>query len=562
MVKKKTNSKKTTKAKKVSKRVNKIKDGIKSGEIKPSTKEEIIKKGKILFPHLHSNPMLDRENPFIPEIQVVVDTIFDDGYHFKTIKEYGSDKESMYIYIDPSLNIPESGTYKRGEAELKMIIERRYRKILEDMIKLADERILLAIKEECDVEGGKIDEEREGKEESSLQGLKAELIEKRYNIGISTQEVNKGMDIIRRTTFVKRESMNPGTHIPVQNGLLSLSTGELEPFTPDLFYTWKVQGIYDRNIRTLNDVPKFRDFLFDVFYPAEIPQVLQYLGYCLFPTFPRQKILCIFGEPRRGKGTLANIVEKMIPDGHGRISLMKMLIPDNRFALQNVENKNVLIDSEIKRDYRYKPDFSTVNSLTGGDTLAFEKKFKDEVNLISKAKVILIGNLPLFYVDNYAFLSRLLIVLTKKKTQGWKEIPNLANIIWESEGSKIVSVLLNLLQYLVRNDFRFAFEQSNEEYIGFWEKLCDSVGPFIDNYLTPSNNYVEVEKAYELYKADVESNGIPAESRHEFVRIVGKKYARTKVRNGKELVIVFDKCSISLPVETNEARIDNDDLGL
>ncbi|MHB1440555.1 MAG: DUF5906 domain-containing protein [Cuniculiplasma sp.] len=488
----------------------------------PAKKEEPVKESSP--PDFH---------PFMPGIEdIVMDILHKEAV--KTLKEYDTDKETMFYYTKPILNLggdvtnPKiAGIYKRDEPELKKIADQNFLKKLKEMSDLCDKIIL------------------EDPTNEKILNLQYKIQRKMNHDGIKNSEITEILQSIRRKTFTDREEINTGGFIPLKNGLYNIKTHELREFNPSYFYTWKVEGTFDPAIKSINQIPMFKDFLTDVFDLQDIPLILDYLAYCLFPDFPRQKILVIPGEERRGKGTLLRLVERMIPEGYGRITLMKLLMPDNRFSLQSIEGKNVLIDSEIKRNSNMQLDFSTINSLFGGDTLPLEKKFKPEINYRSKSKGILIGNIPLFYVDDSAFLSRLVIVVPKPKPKRWREIPDLDKKIWDSEGSDIVAFLLNRLRGLIKRNFRFANELTYGQYAEIWNNLCNSPKMFAEQEMEISHENVSVETAYDLYVAWCGTKNIPPEKEKTFSNKVGKVYPIKRPRINGKPTSVFSDCSLS-----------------
>lgn len=485
-------------------------------------------------------------NPYSPGIEDVVRDILHKEA-VKTISECDSDRESMYLYQKPKYDLngrlsnpANAGIYLRGEADLKTIAEKTYRRLLREMIDLCIEQ------DKESRMGQHMDDE---KKQNPLTG---QLQRKLTHDGITNHEVQEILQSVRRKTFTDRREMNPARFIPLKHGLLRLKTWEFEGFNASNFFTWKVQGNYDPSIRSLNAVPKFRKFLLDVYVPAAIPTILDYLGYCLYPTFPRQKILVIVGPERMGKGTLARILERCLEEGFGRISLMKLLIPDNKFSLQGIEGKNVLVDTEIKREFKKTADFDVVNSLFGGDPLPLEKKFHAEFTYLAQSKGLLIGNLPLFNVTNMAFLSRLIIVKTKK-LRDTKEIANLSDIIFDAEGEQIVTLLLNRLKSLVARDFRFSNELSNAEYADLWNDLADSTQEFIDSRMVESQNDCAVDWAYDEFEKHCDKKAIPPVNKHVFSLRVGRIYPKKRIRENGKLIWAFKGCSILSEIELQEA---------
>ncbi|MEM0136599.1 MAG: hypothetical protein QXU18_15460, partial [Thermoplasmatales archaeon] len=406
-------------------------------------------------------------------------------YHFKTLKENQVGKQSIYVYTNPDRdpitgelkNSEGAGTYLNKESDVEALIRKHYMRLLNKMLGKVDD----ALKSSNYTEKVKTYKLREK--------LSAKLIVN----GISKNEVENVMGIIRGATFVERTSMNPDGFIAFRNGLLNNKTWKLEGFDPKQFITYKINGNYDTNsvagtvdediISNLDSTPMFKEFLLSTFPEESIPMVIDYMSYCLYPGFPKQKVLVIAGPPRQGKGTLVQLLEYIVGEGANKISMMKLLISENRFSYQGIEGKNVLIDSEIKREYNRRIDFSVLNSLFGGDTLPLEKKFKDEFPYRSRAKGILVASLPIFSIDNTAFLSRLFIVLTRPSLEREK-IPDLSKLIWEKESNQIVTLIANRLKLLIEQKFTFSGEKSVEDYISMWEMMTDSVQTFIEAELT------------------------------------------------------------------------------
>ena len=249
---------------------------------------------------------------------------------------------------------------------------------------------------------------------------------------------------------------------------------------------------------------------------------------------------------------------KILNEGLGRISLMKMLIPDNKFALQGIDGKRLLLDPEIKRDFKKNVDFDVVNSLFGGDPLPIEKKYHAEVTSIANCAGMLMGNLPLFKINNSAFLARLLIVTTREERY-FQEVPNTADIIFNGEGDLIVGLILNRLKSLIERGFTFSNELTNGEYANMWEILSDSTQTFMDEKTEKSNNDVEVELAYEKYKEYCSEKKIPPESRHVFTVRMGRIFPKIRIKKEGRSFYIFQNCSILTLIDLKVSEKNKDD---
>ena len=488
----------------------------------------------------------EKKFPYMPGTEDIVREILKNEA-IKTIMEYDTDRESMYLYVKPIynkltgelMNPLQAGIYIRGEGIIKKIIEEIYKKIIQEMIDLCDklrEESRTSLKDDDDEKGDK------------WAALKSELLRMKEHDGVTNHQVMEAMQNLRRKTFVDRKTMNPDGFIPLKNGLLSMADWSLHNFVASHFYTWKVNGIYDPQVRSLNQTPLFKKFLLESYIPKSIPTMMDYLGYSLYPSFPRQKVLVIVGPPRIGKGTIALMMERILNEGFGRISLMKLLIPDNKFSLQGIEGKRLLVDTEIKREFKKNADFDVVNSLFGGDPLPLEKKFHAEITYIARSAGILIGNLPLFRVNNSAFLARLIIITTREKRY-FKEVSNTADIVFNAEGDLIVSLLLNRLRSLVGRDFKFSNELSNDEYAELWETLSDSTQKFMDERMIEASTNVDTDYAYNAYLLFCDEIGIPPETKHVFSFRVNKEYPRKRAKKKGQNYYEYQNCLIQTTLE-------------
>ena len=487
-----------------------------------------------------------KELPYMPGTEDIVREILRNEA-IKTLIEYDTDRESMYLYIKPTynkltgelMNPLQAGIFIRGEGIIKKIIEETYKKIIKQMIDLCDklrEESRMSLKDDDDEKGDK------------WASLESELYRMKIHDGVTNHEVMEAMQNLRRKTFVDRKTMNPDGFIPLKNGLLSMADWTLHNFSSFYFYTWKVNGIYDPQVRSLNQTPLFKKFLLESYIPKSIPTMMDYLGYSLYPSFPRQKILVIVGPPRIGKGTIALMMERILNEGFGRISLMKLLIPDNKFSLQGIEGKRLLVDTEIKREFKKNADFDVVNSLFGGDPLPLERKYHAEITYIARSSGLLIGNLPLFRVNNSAFLARLIIITTREKRY-FKEVSNTADIVFNAEGDQIVSLLLNRLRSLVGRDFKFSNELSNDEYAELWETLSDSTQTFMDERMSEASTNVGTDYAYNAYLLFCDEIGIPPETQHVFSFRVNKEYPRKRAKKKGQNYYEYQNCLILTTLE-------------
>ena len=412
-------------------------------------------------------------------------------YRFRTIPEIGTDRENVYFH--------NSEIDERAEERIKEDAHNEYIRQWEEMRELAEQ------------EGNK---------------PLAEKLRNCLDHGPSVNEINEVLGMIRRTTF-SYDEMNPASHIPFRNGLLNLKTRKLEPFTPDLFFTYQVNANILDGYVTLKDTPMFASLVNTAFYETDIPMVLSYSAYSLYPGLPVHKVLFIIGRERIGKGTNIRVLQGLMPKGSGSISLARLLTSD-RFQFTGIEGKNLLVDSETKRKFKRGTiiEWSAFCNLFGKDVLSIEPKGKEAHDYVSKAKGIFLGNLPFIPVDSPPAVARMLVVQTRDERPR-RVIPDLDRKILDAERDLIATLLVQVLFKLMDNDFRFPGEMTDDSTAMVLDQLADPV----ENFIEEETEYVEggsvpVKDAYSRFVEWSESKGIPAMSRQTFVKRFGYTFQK------------------------------------
>ena len=460
---------------------------------------------------------LNKEELFYPG-PIHIDESLKLKYRFRTIPEIGTDRENVYFY--------NGKIYERAEEKIKQEAHSEYIRQWEEMRELAEQ------------EGNK---------------PLAEKLRNCLDHGPSVNDINEVLAMVRRTTFTYDE-MNPSSHIPFLNGLLNLKTKKLEGFTPDLFFTYQVSAnLLDRRV-TLKDTPMFAGLLNTTFYEPDIPLTLSYFAYSFYPDLPVHKVLFVLGRERIGKGTNIRVLQGLMPKGSGSISLARLLTSD-RFQFTGIEGKNLLVDSETKRKFKRGTimEWSAFCNLFGKDVLSIEPKGKEAHDYVSKAKGIFLGNLPFIPVDSPPAVARMLVVQTRDERPR-RVIPDLDRKILDAERDEIATLLMQVLFKLMRNDFRFPGEMTDDSTAMVLDQLADPV----ENFTEEETEYrdgalVSVEDAYTRFREWCETKGIPIMARQTFVKRFGFTYPKKKLGSRGNREYFFSGCEFSesdLEVET------------
>lgn len=357
-----------------------------------------------------------------------------------------------------------------------------------------------------------------------------ERLEAALHRGPSSYEKSEVAEIIRHTTFVDPKTVNPHSHIPFRNGLLSLETFKLEPFDPEKFFIYRVEASYLDTFVSLQEAPLFKGYVQSVYHPLDIPLVLQYLGYSLMPGKPRDKVLFVVGREGVGKGVLDRIMEGLIPDGKGAVDLNKILTAD-RFQFSGLDRKILLSDPEIDRKFRKGVKITTrnFNTLFGSDSTYNEEKFHEGKKQIYHSKGIFIGNLPLFKLDDMATFRRILLIQTLTDRTS-KDVADFHLKILQNERDVIATLFVQYLKVLKSFDWVFLNEPTKESIAEIWAQFADPIAGFEDEYLSEmQGNEINEDKLIAFFKeVYCKPKGITAPPDRTFKARISKSYPRAK----------------------------------
>lgn len=447
--------------------------------------------------------------------------------HVVTKREEGNDKEEMYLYED--------GFYTRGEESLRAMAYGRYISLWNEALSIINQLWKTVNKADSDAV----------ERLANLTGTIDDMLKK----GPTKAKIDETLAQLRLHTFRRASEFNPSSHIPFRNGLLRLKDWTLVGHTPELIYLWRVEAnlLQDRlgNI-SLNDCPKYREFLLGSYEPWDIPMLLQYGGYAFYPSFPRQMVLWNVGRPRVGKGTNARIWKLLNPTGYGAISFEKLMIAENRFAYQGIQGKNLLVDPEVKRTFRKgaRPDYGNFNKLFGGDTVDLEKKGKQTEEYESKAKGLFLANLPLPRIDDEPLMSRVLLVKSKDRIISKEErVENLEEKIVDSEKDQVATLFIRYLKVLRSQNWNFISELSTDATMEIWDMFSNVVQFYLEDMVEyQEGGEIKCDEMYESFKEWCQAKGIPIMKSQPFKKSVGYVYTKTKRGPKKKRYYVFTNC--------------------
>ena len=301
-----------------------------------------------------------------------------------------------------------------------------------------------------------------------------------------------------------------GIHsIAFDNGILMYYPYKLDPSpvlrkpTPNFFNVVKLPYDYDPKV----GCKPWLAFLDSVMQGDQeyIALLRQWCGYLLRPDLREQKFLLCVGEGSNGKGVFSEVVEAFI--GKENCSHVSLIRFSNPFALYGTHGKLANITSESSSMIDEEAE-SLLKSFVAGDRLTFERKFRDPVEAVPTAKVMVSTNaLPRFHDKTQGIWRRILLVPFSRTISADEQIKDLASQIVKSDVPGIFNWALEGLCSLNRNGF--IVPQANAELMEEYRKDSDPARAFLTDHFTssPNGQSMPCSKVYQLYRQWCDDNG-------------------------------------------------------
>lgn len=320
-----------------------------------------------------------------------------------------------------------------------------------------------------------------------------QVLEKYLSKHMSNRTVSEVISHIERITYISINQLNiPNDSICLENGILSLRTGELRPHTYTKVFLTKLPVTYDPKA----DCPQFKKFLSEI-NPEKIRMLEEIVGFVLSPTYFLQKFIILTGEGSNGKSVYLSTIRALLGDKNvSAVSLQDL--DQNRFARAKLFGKMANICPDISD--RELSNTAIIKALTGQDLISAEEKFKDQFTFVNTAKMLFSANkIPKTYDTSNAFYRRPVIINFPNVFEGANKDPELlSKLTTNNELSGLLNIAIQRYQELKQSG-SFTGEMSTEEVRKQYTKLSDSVGSFILECLDVDPD--EYEKKADIYQA-------------------------------------------------------------
>ena len=155
-------------------------------------------------------------------------------------------------------------------------------------------------------------------------------------------------------------------------------------------------------------------FLHGLLYEDDIPNLQEYIGYCLIPSNKGQRMMVIKGSGGEGKSQIGTVLSHLFGCNAKDGSVGK--VSENRFARADLEHIHLLIDDDMRMEALRQTNY--VKSLvTAQGRMDLEKKGRQSYQGWMFARLLAFSNgtLQSLYDRSNGFYRRQLILTTRER---------------------------------------------------------------------------------------------------------------------------------------------------
>jgi putative DNA primase/helicase len=347
--------------------------------------------------------------------------------------------------------------------------------------------------------------------------------EQLYGYELSNKHLTEIKGHIMRRTYHKLTEIDTDVNIiNLKNGLYDIITGQFKEHSPDYLSINQKPIVYDQKAR-----PRlFGKYLKQVLYPTEIRTAVELMAYTFCRDNVHEIIAILFGYGANGKSVFTGLLTAL----HGSKNVSNVPLSSmikNTFALSDLENKDVNIDTELSN--ATIQDSAILKKLTGRQPIRIERKHQRAYDAMLHAKLFFSANkIPQTADDSDAYYRRNIVISFPNRFEGANDDPNLlAKLTTEEELSGIFNVLMIALQRLLKNNSVYVNEKTIQRRREKYEMAANPIGSFIEHAVTRDSG--ESDKTpkdllYNVYKRYCKENKLAVQSKENFGKILKKKH--------------------------------------
>ena len=336
-------------------------------------------------------------------------------------------------------------------------------------------------------------------------------------------EVLKYLDLL----VLEESEVAEAWYIAFKNGILNIRTGELQPFSPDIVITNKIDFNYNPDAyhelmdKTLNKLacqdPEIRSLLEEA------------VGYCFFRRNELRKSFILLGGKRNGKSTFLDLLKHLL--GKHNLSALDLNELGDRFSTASLFGKLANIGDDIGDEFI--TNTQKFKKIASGNEMKGEKKGVDEFFFEPYCKLVFSANtLPRIKDRTGAVLDRLVIIPFNAQflTTDPDYNPYIKDDLMTREAMEYLLMLgvEGLKRVLSKNAFTESSKVNAE--LAEYERNNNPVLMFFSEVEVDELTNEPTKNVYARYSTYCRDNGYQPMSNIEFTKAVKSHLGLTTVR--------------------------------
>jgi len=297
------------------------------------------------------------------------------------------------------------------------------------------------------------------------QELDANLSDPNLLAGLSDRGITELYNKVSlaRSIVVNPEEILPSPHlIACQNGVYDVFSGVGRAVRSGEYFFSCIQVSIDEIGKGSGEY--FEAFLDNLSGGANDVKhrFLEVLGVMLSGYMPK-KFFLFLGERDTGKSQAANLIRLLLKQS----AMFSIADPNElsaKWTLGNIHGKRFVYCPDSAKIPLTQQTVAVIKQVSGNDLLRGELKHQQPFTYVNEAKLLFISNHLLSGALDDALMSRLIVVPFKHSVPPHKQIPDLADKLYQERGY-IVEKALHALKRLIRNNF--VFTRLTEDISGF-----------------------------------------------------------------------------------------------
>lgn len=344
-------------------------------------------------------------------------------------------------------------------------------------------------------------------------------------------------DNLKRGVYLNEKENEMITSIIVKNGIIDIKEGKavLTPHDRNFFDLNMMPYDYDPTA-TCDDFLKFVDQQ----WPGDKEmhdQLQEMYGLCLMPVKQIQLFALMIGKSRSGKGVHREIITEMIGKHNVVSPSLENLIEDHTINAMSKAKVAIVPEANAINHLIKDRCLNRVKAITGGDSIHFNRKFKDSAECdVWPFMIIQANELPDF-VDASGALANRVWPFRLKHTFAGKEDKGLADRLCAPKSiSGIFNWALEGLVRVLANNMSVTFAEDSKRYV---EDVRYDTFPlasfFEDSCIIDPSTWIYVDDLHQAYLHHAREKGVKMPmSMIKFSKMIdSSQLSITKIRETK-----------------------------